>query len=222
MITRVGDAPISIIIIDDHSLFCRGLELLLASVPDNRVQVAAWTDDPARGLEIVRRNRPQIAVVDLTMPPPGGLAVIRDIKRNHPEVRVLALSGTDDARHALDALEAGADGFLPKSSSPEALVPPLVTMAEHSVLPTSLLRMLVGALTRSGRSALERLTPEEVELWRLIARGLDSTDIATHLFVSERTAKRMVASLLGKIGAANRVEAAALAGRSGLLDQLDD
>ncbi|MBW0116316.1 response regulator transcription factor, partial [Pseudonocardia abyssalis] len=85
-----------------------------------------------------------------------------------------------------------------------------------------LLDALLAAGDRTGDGLLERLGPREVTLWRLLARGLETSEIAKPMLVSERTAKRMIASLLHRLGAANRIEAAALAGRYGLLDDSDD
>jgi two-component system, NarL family, nitrate/nitrite response regulator NarL len=219
----VNDGRLTIVVVDDHRLFSRGLELLLNSTSDGRVQVTGRTENAKDALELVRRHRPDVAVMDLSMPPPGGVAAIREVKHHYPAVRVLALSGTDDVRLALEALAAGADGFMANSSDPEVLVPPLQVLGSGlSLLPPSLLSVLVDAMARPGRAALERLSDEERALWRDVAKGLESVEIAERLFVSERTAKRMVASLLRKIGAANRVEAAALAGRSGLLDEIPD
>jgi DNA-binding NarL/FixJ family response regulator len=153
------------------------------------------------------------------MPPPGGVGAIREIAPHYPHVRILALSGTDDRDLALEALAAGAHGFIPKSSDPDVLVPPLLSLGGGlSVLPTSLLGALVELRATRRPALLAKLDEEEIALWRLVARGLESLEIADRTFVSERTAKRMVASLLRKLEVANRVEAALLAGRVGLLD----
>jgi two-component system, NarL family, nitrate/nitrite response regulator NarL len=211
--------PIVVVIVDDHSLFSRGLELLLSAASEGRIKVAGRTESAEEALALVRRNRPQVALVDLAMPPPGGVGAIREIAHHYPEVRILALSGTDDRDLALEALAAGAHGFIPKSSDPDVLVPPLLSLgAGLSVLPSSLLHALVGLRATRRPALLARLDEEEIVLWRLVARGLESLEIAERTFVSERTAKRMVASLLRKLEVANRVEAALLAGRVGLLD----
>jgi len=211
--------PIVVVIVDDHSLFSRGLELLLSAASEGRIKVAGRTESADEALGLVRRHRPQVALVDLAMPPPGGLGAIREIAHHYPEVRILALSGTDDRDLALEALAAGAHGFIPKSSDPDVLVPPLLSLGGGlSVLPTSLLESLVSLRATRRPGVMAKLDDEEVSLWRLVARGLESLEIAERTFVSERTAKRMVASLLRKLGVANRVEAALLAGRVGLLD----
>ena len=214
--------PIVVVIVDDHGLFSRGLELLLSAASEGRIKVAGRTESADEALALVRRSRPQVALVDLAMPPPGGIGAIREISHHYPEVRILALSGTDDPEMALEALAAGAHGFIPKSSDPDVLVPPLLSLgAGLSVLPTSLLEALVHLRATRRPDVLARLDEEEVALWGLVARGLESLEIAERTYVSERTAKRMVASLLRKLGVANRVEAALLAGRVGLLDDED-
>ena len=211
--------PIVVVIVDDHSLFSRGLELLLSAASEGRIKVAGRTENAEEALALVRRHRPSVALVDLAMPPPGGVGAIREIAHHYPQVRILALSGTDDRELALEALASGAHGFIPKSSDPDVLVPPLLSLGSGlSVLPTSLLDALVNLRATRRPALLATLDDEEIALWRLVARGLESLEIAERTFVSERTAKRMVASLLRKLEVANRVEAALLAGRVGLLD----
>jgi DNA-binding NarL/FixJ family response regulator len=153
------------------------------------------------------------------MPPLGGTAAIRQIKKRFPRTRVLALSGSDDLELAEQALQAGADGYLTKSADPEVLVAPLLTVsAGFRVLEGELLDLLLTTARKPPLALLEGLGSQDLRLWTFLARGLETNDIANRMLVSERTAKRMVASLLNRIGAANRVEAAGLAGTYGLLD----
>lgn len=203
---------------DDHPLFSRGLALLLPGVSGGRVRVVGTTEDASAAAALVRRHRADVAVVDLHMPPPGGTRAIAAIRRADPMVRVVALSGLAEADAALEALRAGAVGFLPKTADPEALVRPLLAVLDGwSVLPEELLRRLLDQSTPTGEQGVaERLSADERRLWRLVADGAPTVDIATTLHVSERTAKRLVASLLRSLGVSTRVEAAALAGRAGL------
>jgi len=211
-------AELVLVVVDDHGIFARGLELLLGVASNGRIRVAARTEHASEALDLVRRHRPHVAIVDLAMPPPGGLGAIKEIRRHYPAVRILALSGTESREEAIGALAAGASGFIPKSSSPEVLVPPLLSLAAGmSVVPDELLRHLVDLCDPASRSVVSELEDEEIKLWRLVAQGLDSSEIAEQLYVSERTAKRMVASLLRRLGVGNRIEAAVLAGRAGLL-----
>ena len=216
----VDEDVLTVVLVDDHQLFSRGLELLLNTDPESRVRVLARTEDASRALELVRHHRPKVAIIDLVMPPPGGLAAVEAVKRHYPLVRVLALSGNDDVRSAVDALRAGADGFLLKSSEPDELVPPLIALASGvAVVPGPVMNALLDARASSGQTRLAGLCPDDIALLRLVAAGLESIEIAEQLHVSERTAKRLVAALLRRIEVANRVQAAAFAGRAGLLDE---
>jgi DNA-binding NarL/FixJ family response regulator len=216
-------APVDVVVVDDHPLFSRGLALLLHGVSDGRVRVVGTTEDASAAAALVRRHHADVAVVDLHMPPPGGERAIAAIRRADPMVRVVALSGLAEADAALEALRAGAAGFLPKSADPEKLVRPLLAVLDGwSVLPEPLLRQLLEAAAPSGEEGLlGRLGSDERRLWRLVADGMSTVDMATTLHVSERTVKRLVATLLRRLGVATRVEAAALAGRAGLAREGD-
>ncbi|MGY1711898.1 response regulator [Geodermatophilus sp. SYSU D00758] len=211
---------VDVLLVDDHPLFTRGLALLLPEVSDGRVRVVGTTDDASAAAALVRRQHADVAVVDLHMPPPGGTRAIAAIRRADPLARVVALSGLAEPAAALDALRAGASGFLPKTADPEALVRPLLAVLDGwSVLPEALLRQLLDDATPAGDQAVaDRLSAEERRLWRLVADGVSTVEIATTLHVSERTTKRMVAALLRTLGVSTRVEAAALAGRVHLGD----
>lgn len=217
---RTEQDLLTVVLVDDHQLFSRGLELLLNTDPASGVKVLARTEDAGKAVELVRHHQPKVAIIDLVMPPPGGLAAVEAVKRHYPDVRVLALSGNDDVTSAVDALRAGADGFLLKSSEPDELVPPLIALTSGvSIVPAPVMHALLDAKASSGETRLAGLADEDIALLRLVAAGLESVEIAEHLHVSERTAKRLVAALLRRIDVANRVQAAAFAGRVGLLDE---
>jgi DNA-binding NarL/FixJ family response regulator len=209
---------VELIVVDDHPLFTRGLSLLLPVVSEGRVRVIGTTDDASAAAALVQRTRADVAVIDVQMPPPGGTRAITAVRRVDPTIRVVAMSGQADSDAAIEALRAGAVGFLPKSADPESLVRPLLAVLDGwSVLPDSLLRaILERAAPAVGDGLAGRLSADERRLWRLIAAGVGTMDIATELHVSERTAKRLVAQLLRQLHVATRLEAAALAGRIGL------
>ncbi|MFW3169770.1 response regulator [Geodermatophilus sp. CPCC 206100] len=210
--------PVDVVLVDDHPLFSRGLALLLPVVSGGQVRVVGTTDDASAAAALVRRHHADVAVVDLHMPPPGGTRAIAAIRRADPLVRVVALSGLAEADAAVEALRAGAAAFLPKTADPELLVRPLLAVLDGwSVLPEDLLRKLLEDAAPTGEQGIaDRLTADERRLWRLVADGAGTMEIATTLHVSDRTAKRLVAALLRSLGVATRVEAAALAGRVGL------
>lgn len=216
-----GGKQIVVVIVDDHELFAQGLALLLGREWNGLFTVGGQTTRVEEAADLVARCDADVAIVDLSMPPLGGVAAIRHIKARHPRTRILALSGTDDVGLAEEALRAGADGFLPKTARPEALAGPLWTVAEG-------LRVVDGAVldgllssTRRRPELLDRLSAQDLKLWGLLATGMETADLADRMLVSERTAKRMVAALLTKLGVTNRVAAAAMAGRYGLLDAPD-
>ena len=211
---------IVVIIVDDHELFAQGLALLLSREWGAMFTVGGQTTRVEEAAELAARCDADVAIVDLSMPPLGGVAAIRHIKSRHPKTRILALSGTDDPALAEEALRAGADGFLPKTARPEALAGPLWTVAEGlRVIDGSLLDALLSNTRRPPIELLDKLTAQDLKLWGLLASGMETADISDRMMVSERTAKRMVASLLNKLGVTNRLAAAALAGRFALLDE---
>lgn len=201
------------VLVGDHSPWAPGAQVLEDDVSGRKAVVVARTDDPGKAGVLVRRHHPDVVVVD------DRLAVVRELSGG--PARVLVLSHQVDAEAALAALRAGADGFLPATVEPVALVPSLLALASGlSVLPAGILAVVAGTQIRRDRGASESLSPDERELWRMVAGGLDLAHISDRLFVSERTAKRMVASLLRRLRVANRVQAAALAGQCGLLDEV--
>ncbi|MEU4421049.1 response regulator transcription factor [Actinoplanes sp. NPDC024001] len=210
---------IRVAIIDDHDLFVRGLELLLPEVSDGRATVVAATGDAAYAASVVRHAVPDLALVDLHMPPPGGLRAIGAVRRAAPRARVLAMSGDDDPAVALEALRAGAAGFLPKTSDAADLLQPLLAaIGGWVVLPDRLLAELLSRdRHRVAHPAAESLSAPERRLLQLIAAGSSTLEIAARTHVSERTVKRQTATLLRKLHVSSRAEAAALAGVAGLL-----
>lgn len=209
-----------VVIVDDHDLFAQGLALLLSMRAGDQFDVRGHTTLVEEAADLVERSEAELAIVDLAMPPLGGAAAIRQIKLRRPGTRVLALSGADDVELAEEALRAGADGYLPKSAEPAVLVAPLLAIAAgFDVLEDKVVRAILSSSRRPPADLLDRLGPQDLQLWQLLSRGLENADVARRMLVSERTVKRMVASLLNKIGVGTRVEAAALAGRCGLLDR---
>jgi DNA-binding NarL/FixJ family response regulator len=212
-----ANPDIRIVLVDDHPLFARGLELLLPEVSDGRATVVATTQDASAAASLVLRTMPDLVLVDLHMPPPGGVRAIAAIRRTTPRVRIVAMSGHDDPGPALEALRAGAEGFLPKSSSAEDLLRPLLAILDGwAVLPSELLGALLAPV-RGTRPTTADLDEAERGLLQLIASGATTTEIAEKMHVSERTVKRLTATLLRKLRVTSRTEAAALAGSAGIL-----
>jgi two-component system nitrate/nitrite response regulator NarL len=207
---------IRIALIDDHPLFVRGLELMLPDLSGGRAMVVATTGDAASAAGLVRRAVPDLVLVDLHMPPPGGLRAVAAVRHAERRTRVLAMSGDDDPAVVLEALRAGAEGFLPKSSEPADLLQPLLAAVDGwAVLPGAVLAALTAKA--AGVRLEVRLDDSERHLLRLIASGSSTLEIAARLHLSERTVKRQTATLLRRLRVSSRTEAAALAGSAGLL-----
>ena len=210
---------IRVAVVDDHALFVRGLELLLPEVSGGRATVVAATGDAAYAASVVRHAVPDLVLIDLHMPDPGGMYAIDAVRRAAPRARVVAMSGDNNPALAVAALKAGAGGFLPKSSEAADLLQPLTVMLEGwSVLPASLLEALIREAPPAARHpAAGQLSDADRRLLQLIATGTTTTEIAALLHVSDRTVKRLTATLLRKLRVSSRTEAAALAGSAGLL-----
>ncbi|MFC5232069.1 response regulator transcription factor [Pseudonocardia zijingensis] len=192
------------LVVDRQPVFRRGLEEALLAATRGDVRVVAGTDRAETAAALVRRHQPDVALVDLELGPPGPLTALSEMRRVQPQLAVLALTRyTATHRSAVELLRAGAGGVLLRTRSPAGLVPSLLT-----------------ATAAANQASGPQLTSKERHLWMLIAAGGTTIQIARSLHVSERTVKRLTANLLRALGVANRTEAAALAGRTGLLDDL--
>jgi two-component system, NarL family, nitrate/nitrite response regulator NarL len=206
------------VVIDDHALFTRGLALLMGPASKGAVEVVGTTSNPRDAEELVASASADVAIVDLSMPGRDGLEVVAALRRRFEDLRIMVVSGTDDLTRVRAVLAAGADGFMPKTSDPTELMAPLLALAEGwSVLPRNVLIALIERPpSRPGLPT--SITPAQTALLRLLATGAELKQIAGQLMVSERTAKRQIAALLDHLGVTSRIEAVALAGQTGLLD----
>jgi two-component system, NarL family, nitrate/nitrite response regulator NarL len=203
---------VRVLIVDRQPMFRRGLEEALPAASDGGVRVVAGTDRATSAAMLVRRHQPDVALVDLELTGPGPLEALAAMRRVQPRLPVLVLTGrAAEFQRIFEILGAGASGVLLRTRPPAGLVP-------------SLLAATGATARRTSQHAGPPLTGKERHLWTLIAGGASTAQIARALHVSERTVKRLTAGLLRTLGVATRTEAAALAGRAGLLDDppLDD
>ncbi|MEV6036179.1 response regulator transcription factor [Nonomuraea sp. NPDC052116] len=212
---------IKVLLADDHELVRKGFRLMLDAQPD--LGVVGEAADGAEAVELCRRLRPDVVLMDLHMPGLDGVRATELITAELPEVRVLALSTFDLDENVVAALRAGAGGFLPKDVSPEELIEGVrvVHRGESAVAPRLLTR-LIGTFIHVSRprpvpAELDGLTDREREVLVLIARGRSNTEIAQDLSVSPSTVKNHVTSLFAKIGVRDRAQAVIVAYEAGLI-----
>ncbi|MFF0751365.1 response regulator [Streptomyces sp. NPDC004267] len=216
--------PIKVLIADDQALVRRGLALMLAPEPDFEVVAEAADGDEA--VRLAHEHRPDVVIMDIRMPVLDGIAATERLAAEQPGCRVLALSTFDMDELVVAALRAGACGFLPKDISPEELVTALrvVHDGEAILAPRLLTRLISRHVTAPGHRATppapshaDGLTPREREVWRLIATGLDNTEIADRLGVSASTVKNHITGLFAKLSVRDRAQAVIAAYETGLV-----
>lgn len=210
--------PIRILLADDHALFRRGMAELLAESPE--VKVIGEASDGQEAVELAEELAPDVVLMDVHMPTAGGVEAVRRLKARS-QVRILMLTVSDKDEDLLGAIEAGADGYLLKNAEPGELVSAIRQVAAgHGALSPEITgKVMRSAVTRSGNADESDLSPREREVLSLLAEGLTTAQIAQELVISSSTVKTHVHHILGKLGAANRVEAVAKAADLGLLNK---
>jgi DNA-binding NarL/FixJ family response regulator len=193
---------------------------------ESDLEVAGEAGDGFEAVESARRLRPDVVLMDIRMPGLDGIEATRRLVQGPPpsSSRVIILTTFEKDEYVFDALRAGASGFLLKTATADELVNAVrVVAAGEALLAPSVTRRLVEEFVRrparaSPSPALEQLTDRELEVLRLVARGLSNAEIATRLFVSEATVKTHVGHLLTKLDLRDRVQAVVLAYESGVVE----
>ena len=214
---------ISVLLADDQALVRTGFRMILENAPD--MQVVGEAGDGAQAADIALELRPDVVLMDVRMPELDGLETARRVlARPGSRTRVLMLTTFDLDEYVYDALRAGASGFLLKDVPADQLVAGIRLVARgDALLAPSVTRRLIHEFSRSSRGRAERpagldeLTPREVEVFSLLARGMSNAEIAADLIVSETTVKTHVARILMKLEVRDRVQAVVLAYESGVV-----
>ncbi|HEX4978135.1 MAG TPA: response regulator transcription factor [Nocardioides sp.] len=210
-----------ILLADDHALVRRGVRLILDAEPD--LEVVAEAGDGAEAVELAREHRPDLAVLDISMPRMTGLQAARELRRRIPDTRLLMLSMHDNEQYFFESLKAGASGYVLKSAADEDLVTACrAAMRGESFLYPGVTRTLVRdylqRMRRGERVPSRVLTPREEEVVKLIAEGSSSKEIAALLTISLKTVERHRANVLAKLGLRDRVQLTRYAIRAGLVE----
>jgi DNA-binding NarL/FixJ family response regulator len=212
---------IGVLIADDQALVRSGFRMVLEAEDD--IEVVGEAANGRQAIDSTRRLKPDVVLMDIRMPELDGIAATRRITDRHP-ARVLVLTTYDLDEYVYDALQAGASGFLLKDTPPEQLAEGIRAVASGEALlaPTVTRRLIeefarIGPARRAQPAELDELTPREVEVLRLLARGMSNAEIAETLILGDTTIKTHVAHVLGKLGLRDRVQAVVLAYESGLV-----
>jgi DNA-binding NarL/FixJ family response regulator len=219
---------ISVLLADDQPLLRRGFRMILEA--EDGLAVTGEAGDGAEAVELARRVKPDVVLMDIRMPGTDGIEATRRITEAQPDVRVLVLTTFDLDEYAFGALRAGASGFLLKDVRPHELVAAVRTVASGDAVVSPrvtrrLLEEYAQQLPDAGADAgradrypqLASLTEREREVLAVVAQGLSNTEIAASLFVSETTVKSHVGRILAKLGLRDRVQIVVLAYESGLV-----
>jgi DNA-binding NarL/FixJ family response regulator len=209
---------IRVLIADDHGIVRSGLRMLLERQRD--IEVVAEADDGVAALEGTQAERPDVAVLDVSMPRMTGLQAAREIRSHVPDTRVLLLSMHDDARYFLEGLEAGAAGYVLKRAADTDLIGAVRTVAAgRTFLSDDAQRELMDSwLDGGGAEPEDPLTPRELEVVKLIAEAFTNKQIAETLKLSEKTVESHRANVFSKLGMRDRVEIVRYAIRRGLVE----
>jgi DNA-binding NarL/FixJ family response regulator len=216
-----GGTPLRVMVVDDHPMWRDAVERDLAAAGFSVVAVAATG---AEAVARFRAARPQVVVLDLQIPPPTGVEVTASLVADDPTVRVLILSASGEQGDVLDAVKAGATGYLVKSASSTELLDAVRRVAVgDTVFTPGLAGLVLGEYRRlaegpdaAGDPELPRLTERETEVLRLVAKGLSSKQIAERLVLSHRTVQNHVQNTLRKLQLHNRVQLVRYAIEQGL------
>jgi DNA-binding NarL/FixJ family response regulator len=210
---------IRVVLVDDHTMLRHGLRQTLR---DHGFDVVGEASNGRAGVELALELRPDVVVMDLDMPLMNGIEATRAIVDAEPATRILMLTVSTDADDVVEALAAGACGYLLKAAPPEEVVRAIEAAhaGDSTISPRVATRLVARVRETAGRPAAPApalLTRRELEILRLIVEGRENTEIAEILVISLSTAKNHVAHVLDKLGMQNRVQAAVYAVRTGLV-----
>jgi two-component system NarL family response regulator len=218
--------PIRVLIVDDHALFRRGLEMVLDEEDD--IDLVGQACDGAEAREKASEFLPDVVLMDIRMPRSGGIDACRAMKEAAPSTKIVMLTISDEEADLFEAIRAGASGYLLKDIPLDEVAGSVRAVHEGQSLisPAMAGKLLTEFATLARRPEEERvqqvpppkLTDREMEVLKLVARGMNNRDIARELFISENTVKNHVRNILEKLQIHSRMEAVMIALRDKLID----
>src|SRR5216110_134498 len=216
--------PIRVLIVDDHALFRRGLEMVLGDEPD--IELVGEASDGAEAVERALEIMPDIVLMDVRMPKRSGIEATAQIKDLLPHVKILMLTISDEEADLYDAIKAGASGYLLKEIPIEEVSDAIRSVwAGQSRISPSMASKLLTEFAAISKATEERpqmpaprLTDREMEVLKLVAQGLNNRDIAKKLYISENTVKNHIRNILEKLHLHSRMEAVVYAVREKMIE----
>jgi len=214
----------NIIIIDDHPLFREGLKTIISR--DDRFEVVGEAGSGHEGFDMVKRLKPDLVVIDISLPDQSGIQLARDLRELLSEIKILIVSMHSKIDYIAEAFQAGATGYVVKESASERLLQGLKSVAKGDYyLDSSVSHAVVENLMKSPLKAAKitdadyaTLTPREQEVMRFLAEGLSSKAVAEKLFISPKTVENHRANIMNKLGLHSTMELVRYAAKLGLID----
>jgi DNA-binding NarL/FixJ family response regulator len=222
----VGE-PIRVLIADDHALFRRGLEMVLAEEPG--IELVGQASDGAEAVQMAGEAVPDVVLMDIRMPKTTGIEAARAMKEVAPSAKIVMLTISDEEEDLFEAIRSGASGYLLKDIPLDEVAAAVRSVhgGQSLINPSMAGKLLTEFATLARRDAEEepskhapapKLTEREMEVLRLVARGMNNRDIAKELFISENTVKNHVRNILEKLQIHSRMEAVMIAVREKLIE----
>jgi len=207
---------IRILVVEDQTVVRDGIVAILSCQPD--LDIVGEAENGIRAVELARKHRPEVVILDLVMPLQDGLTTIPQLKLIDPDIRILVLTSFSESDRVYQAIKAGAMGYLLKDTTRTQLLQSIrdVACGQASIHPSIAMKVIHEFDQESEADGMEPLTQRESETLRLIARGLSNQEIANALVVNERTIAKYVSNILNKLHVSNRTQAALYAIREGL------
>lgn len=213
------EAPIRIVLVDDHGVVRQGLKAFLATEDD--IEVVGEASNGREAVEVVGKLLPDVVLMDLVMPELDGIGATTAIKQQWPQVDVIAMTSFIEDEKVFGAMRAGAGGYVLKDADPDDVVKAIRSAAAGEVhLDPRVARRLMEELNPNKHrdaNPQEQLSEREVEVLKLVARGHSNQMIAEQLIISPKTAKTHVSNILSKLGLASRTQAAVYALKAGFV-----
>jgi two-component system invasion response regulator UvrY len=209
--------PINVLLVDDHAVVRMGFKMLLESDAD--IKVIAEADSGENGVKMYMEHKPDVVVMDITMPGIGGLEATDRIMAKDSSARILVLSAHEDSVHPKRVLNAGAMGYLTKRSAAEELIKAIRTVAGRKMyLEASIAQQMAIQQLNGEKNPVDVLSDREFEVFMALAKGETTNQIAEILSLSPRTVGTHLYNIKQKLNASNSAEIALIAMRSGLID----